>query len=48
MAPPSGTYPAPVLCAALLAAEDASLVLAGSAALWLHSEPQDLGPDLRG
>jgi hypothetical protein len=34
-----GTYPAPVLAAAVLAAEDVSFLLVGSAALWLHGEP---------
>ena len=36
---PAGTYPAPVLAAAILAAEDVSFLLVGSAALWLHAEP---------
>lgn len=35
----AGAYPAPVLAAAILAAEDVSFVLVGSAALWLHGEP---------
>ncbi len=38
MAPPGVPYPAPVLAAAILAAEGASFVLVGSAALWLHGE----------
>ena len=38
MAAPAGRYPAPVLAAAILAAEGASFVLVGSAALWLHGE----------
>ena len=38
MASPAGTYPAPALAAAILAAEGASFVLVGSAALWLHGE----------
>jgi len=38
MASPAGRYPAPVLAAAILAAEGASFVLVGSAALWLHGE----------
>jgi hypothetical protein len=33
------TYPAPVLAAAVLAAQDVSFLLVGSAALWLHGEP---------
>jgi hypothetical protein len=36
---PAGTYPAPVLAAAILAAEGVSFLLVGSAALWLHGEP---------
>jgi hypothetical protein len=32
-------YPAPVLAAAVLAAEGVSFLLVGSAALWLHGEP---------
>ncbi len=36
---PAGTYPAPVLAAAILAAEDVSFLLIGSTALWLHGEP---------
>jgi hypothetical protein len=35
----TGTYPAPVLAAAVLAAHDVSFLLVGSAALWLHGEP---------
>ena len=35
----TGTYPAPVLAAAVLAAEGVSFLLVGSAALWLHGEP---------
>ena len=31
-------YPAPVLAAAILAAEGVSFLLVGSAALWLHGE----------
>ena len=31
-------YPAPVLAAAVLAAQDVSFLLVGSAALWLHGE----------
>lgn len=33
---PTGRYPAPVLAAAVLAAEGVSSLLVGSAALWLH------------
>lgn len=47
-------YPAPVLAAAVLAAEGVSFVLVGSAALWLHGEPITvadadvaIGPDQR-
>jgi hypothetical protein len=36
---PAGAYPPPVLAAAVLAAEDVSFLLVGSAALWLHGEP---------
>lgn len=36
-------YPAPVLAAAILAAEGVSFVLVGSAALWLHGEPIPVG-----
>jgi len=32
-------YPAPVLAAAVLAAQQVSFLLVGSAALWLHGEP---------
>jgi hypothetical protein len=35
---PDGEYPSPVLAAAVLAAEDVSFLLVGSAALWLHGE----------
>ena len=35
----SSRYPAPVLAAAVLAAEGVSFLLVGSAALWLHGEP---------
>jgi len=36
-------YPVPVLAAAILAAEGVSLVLVGSAALWLHGETISVG-----
>jgi hypothetical protein len=36
-------YPAPVLAAAILAAEEVSFLLVGSAALWLHGEPVPVG-----
>ena len=36
-------YPAPVLAAAILAAEGVSFVLVGSAALWLHGEAIPVG-----
>src|SRR5579863_10698101 len=36
---PGVTYPAPVLAAAVLAAQDVSFLMVGSAALWLHGEP---------
>ncbi len=36
---PAGAYPPPVLAAAVLAAEEVSFLLVGSAALWLHGEP---------
>jgi hypothetical protein len=35
----AGNYPVPVLAAAVLAAEGVSLLLVGSAALWLHGQP---------
>lgn len=35
----AGGCPVPVLAAAILAAEGVSLLLVGSAALWLHGEP---------
>jgi hypothetical protein len=38
---PASTYPAPVLAAAILAAEGVSFLLIGSAALWLHGEPRE-------
>jgi hypothetical protein len=40
---PAGHYPAPVLAAAVLAAEGVSFVLVGSAALWLHGQPVPVG-----
>jgi hypothetical protein len=40
---PAGTYPAPVLAAAILTAEGVSFLLVGSAALWLHGEPIAVG-----
>ena len=40
---PLGAYPPPVLAAAVMAAEGASFVLVGSAALWLHGEPVSVG-----
>src|SRR5271165_5435296 len=36
-------YPPGVLAAAVLAAEDESLMLVGSAALWLRGEPMSVG-----
>jgi hypothetical protein len=36
-------YPVPVLAAAIMAAEGVSLLLVGSAALWLHDEPIPVG-----
>jgi hypothetical protein len=36
---PAGACPPPVLAAAVLAAEEVSFLLVGSAALWLHGEP---------
>jgi hypothetical protein len=40
---PTGSYPVPVLAAAVLAAQGVSFLLAGSAALWLHGEPIAVG-----
>ena len=39
----AGEYPAPVLAAAILTAENVSFLLVGSAALWLHREPVAVG-----
>jgi hypothetical protein len=39
----AGKYPVPVLAAAILAAERVSCLLVGSAALWLHGEPIEVG-----